>query len=246
MSQTRGMEHILFLNLGYPLEPLCRALRAGGAVSTVTESVAEWVHLSSIRPWSLCVIAAEGVEDVLPLPDLPERTALLLLSEDLVPLTVTTAYCAVWKGGTSASAVLRIARYRNLVVAEAPGELAVGDLIINTSDHAIWWRGTELILTPRQFSIIRLLATQPGRIFSRVEIWEHCWGLTDYPESNAVDAHLRRIRGRLPRDLAHCLITVYGVGYRLLPNSQLPHDEPVLPDELSQTPSQFLPMVQPS
>lgn len=237
------MEHILFLNVSYPLEPLCRALRAGGAVSTVTENVAEWVHLSAIRPWSLCVIAVETVGELPELAQLPERTALLVLSEEALPNVITYRFMSAWCGGVSASTVLRLAAFRSLVIADAPGEFAIGDLMINVSDRTMWWAGKELHLTPRQFAIVRLLASQPGRIFSRVEIWEHCWGLADYPESNAVDAHIRRIRRRLPPELGRSIRTAYGVGYRLLPYGKLTQHDAVLMDEVSESGRQALAMI---
>ncbi|MEZ0286523.1 MAG: winged helix-turn-helix domain-containing protein [Candidatus Paceibacterota bacterium] len=236
------MEHILFLNVSYPLEPLCRALRAGGVVSTVTESTQEWVHLSRIRPWSLCVIAVEAVDE---LPDptyIPDRIALLVLAEDIVPASLRAPFCACWIGGASASQVLRVARQRSLMVAESAHEISIGNLVLNSDEHSVWWKGEELLLTPRQFCVLRLLASQPGRIFTRIEIWEHCWGLSDYPESNAVDAHIRRIRRRVPRDLAACIHTAYGIGYRFLPYSggKLREEDPILVHDFPQSSGKVL------
>jgi hypothetical protein len=58
------MQTILILQLGYPLTPLCRALKAGGATCTVTDSVGEWQHLARIRPWSLLLVAAVVEDDL--------------------------------------------------------------------------------------------------------------------------------------------------------------------------------------
>jgi len=217
------MEHILFLNLQYPLEPLCRALRAGGVVSTVTESWQEWRHLAAIRPWSLCVVAAF---DLTELPEsplvLPEQTYLLLQERGKQP--IPQSFSGVWVDDITASTILRTARSGACYVSEPSGEVATGSLLLSPSDHSVWWSGKALDLTPRQFSILRLLAGQPGRVFSRLEVWEHCWGLIDYPESNAIDAHIRRIRRRVPAELSNCIEAVYGVGYRFLTHgSQITH-----------------------
>lgn len=233
------MEHILFFNQGYPLEPLCRALRAGGAACTVTENFAEWEHLSSIRPWSLRVLAVESIDQLPELGAEPREAALLTLAPDTVPGHVQYLFRKVWLGGVAATTLLRAATRGLLAVADA-GTVAAGPVLLSVRERTVWWEGVEVQLTPRQFALVQLLVTHPGRVFSRVEMWEACWGLSDYPQSNAIDAHVRRIRRKLPAGLARSIRTAYGVGYRFFPyqagsgTGELGEEEAVLPHHLAQ------------
>jgi DNA-binding response OmpR family regulator len=129
------------------------------------------------------------------------------------------------------------------MVADGGVDIAAGRLLVSRNEHGTWWEGRELDLTPRQFDILSLLASQPGRSFSRVEIWEHCWGLADFPQSNAIDAHVRRIRGKVPEGLRRCIKSAYGVGYRFLPYgwqvTNVTEEELVFPEEVAQAASQL-------
>jgi DNA-binding winged helix-turn-helix (wHTH) protein len=226
------MEHILFLNCGYPLEPLCRSLRAGGATSTVTEDYREWQHLKQIREWSLTVVATETIHTLPTGLRSDMDTALLVLdAED----QDKPGFNPVWRGTATASTVLRACRYGS----QNQGlEYTGSNVLMSVEDRTLWHGGLELLLTAKQLGIVRLLISQPGRIFSRMEIWEHCWGLADYPESNAVDAHIRRIRRKLPPQVGRSIITVYGLGYRFVPHQvelpQLGEQEPVLLEDGTQ------------
>lgn len=207
------MEHYLFITDGYPLEPICRSLRAAGIVSTVVENLAEWRHLLSIRTWHLVGIAGSGdfIKRALSLTTQHERcVALSDASEEVQEITHFTT-------PVQASQLIRWSQNAFFYVHET-AEMACGNLLLSLNERIAWWRGTELQLTPRQFSIVRLLASSPGRVYTRSELWEHGWGLSDYPESNAIDAHIRRIRRRVPRGLAQCIRSVYGVGYRFVPD----------------------------
>ena len=74
-------------------------------------------------------------------------------------------------------------------------------------------------LTPPQFAVFEDLASYPGRIRSRQALWESSGLDREYPESNAVDAMLCRIRKRLPQELASRLESVRGAGYRFASTS---------------------------
>jgi DNA-binding response OmpR family regulator len=79
--------------------------------------------------------------------------------------------------------------------------------------------GAEVHLRPKEFALLALLATHPGRVFSRVELVDRIWGATYAGGSRTVDVHIRWLRAKIeeePARPAH-VITVRGTGYRLDP-----------------------------
>ncbi len=80
--------------------------------------------------------------------------------------------------------------------------------------------GRLVPLTPREFDIVYLLCSQPGRVFPRAEIMSLIWGYSsDYGDYRTVDTHLKRARQKLREaGLTECAIeTVWGIGYRFVP-----------------------------
>ena len=73
--------------------------------------------------------------------------------------------------------------------------------------------GQGFPVTPRQFAILCYLIKEPGRLFSKAQIWDEVWGDFDYPVNNTIEVHIRRIRMKLPDP--SIIQTVAGIGYRL-------------------------------
>lgn len=96
----------------------------------------------------------------------------------------------------------------------APKE--IGDLTLDPIRRQVWWAGSEVRLSPREFGLLMFLAGQPGRVYGRAEIERHVWGEDLPPTSNVVDVHVANIRGKL-RDAGGfgVIRTVRGVGYAL-------------------------------
>lgn len=71
-------------------------------------------------------------------------------------------------------------------------------------------------LTPREFDILRLLASQPGKVFTRGELLETVWGLNAEAQTRTLDFHMRELRKKIEDDPSkpRFLRTVRGVGYR--------------------------------
>lgn len=89
-------------------------------------------------------------------------------------------------------------------------------LTIDTSRHRVYREGEEASLTSAQFAILRLLASYPGRVFSRGEIMEPVWG-TSYPgRSRAADVQIQNIRHAIEPDPKNprYILTVRGAGYK--------------------------------
>src|SRR5918992_952408 len=77
-------------------------------------------------------------------------------------------------------------------------------------------RGREVQLTFVEFELLRVLASSPGRVFSRRQLLERLRGDADYREPRTIDVHVRHLREKLERDPRQpaLILTVRGVGYR--------------------------------
>ncbi len=92
----------------------------------------------------------------------------------------------------------------------------VGDLEIEVETRRVRVGGREVALSPKEFALLELLSSRPGRVFSRDEITRHIWGKPLETESNVVDVHVANLRAKLRQAGAYgYLRTVRGVGYAL-------------------------------
>ncbi len=96
-------------------------------------------------------------------------------------------------------------------------EITVRDLTINKDNHKVMVGDEEIKLTPIEFDILYLLASNPGRVFSTDEIFEKVWNEKVYEANNTVMVHIRRLRGKMKEDTRQTKIitTVWGVGYKI-------------------------------
>ena len=101
---------------------------------------------------------------------------------------------------------------------EGPQEetLQIDCLRLDFSSYQAWLAGEELVLTPKEFEVLKLLVTSPGRAFSRDERLERIWGYEYYGDTRTVDVHIRHLRAKLGErpGLSERIETVRGVGYR--------------------------------
>ncbi|WP_287371370.1 response regulator transcription factor [Oceanithermus sp.] len=92
----------------------------------------------------------------------------------------------------------------------------VGELEIEVETRRVRAGGREVALSPKEFALLELLSSRPGRVFSRDEIARHIWGKPLETESNVVDVHVANLRAKLREAGAYgYLRTVRGVGYAL-------------------------------
>jgi DNA-binding response OmpR family regulator len=94
--------------------------------------------------------------------------------------------------------------------------IEAGDLTIDPGRRAVEVRGEAVQLTYVEFELLRTLAGQPGRVFSRRMLLEALWGGSDYREPRTIDVHVRHLREKLELDAREpeFILTVRGVGYR--------------------------------
>ncbi len=98
--------------------------------------------------------------------------------------------------------------------------IVIGNLVIDVARHVVRVDGAPLVLTPKEFDLLRALAEASGRVLSREFLLDRVWGYTAAREieSRTVDVHVRRVRVKL-RDEGRRILTVKGVGYRLDPEA---------------------------
>ena len=93
--------------------------------------------------------------------------------------------------------------------------LRVGALAIDLVDHVVHVDGVRLDLTPKEYSLLVLLARNAGRVVSRAEILSQVWEVLRDPGSNVIEVNVKNLRDKLGT-LAPAIETVRGAGYRLV------------------------------
>ena len=86
-----------------------------------------------------------------------------------------------------------------------------GELIINKENYIVNYKGDDIILARKEFELLSLLASKPGKVFLRNEILNQVWGTEVIVGDRTIDVHIRKIRQKLNLD---CITTVKGVGYK--------------------------------
>ena len=110
-------------------------------------------------------------------------------------------------------AVLR----RSQKEAALPGELSVGRLRFNFSRYEVHMGNAKLELTPKEYELLKMLATNLGKVFTREQLLEKVWGYEYFGDTRTVDVHVRHLRAKMAGDpeTADALETIRGFGYRL-------------------------------
>ncbi|TCK65140.1 two-component system alkaline phosphatase synthesis response regulator PhoP [Winogradskyella wandonensis] len=89
----------------------------------------------------------------------------------------------------------------------------VGDLIINREEYKISHKGKEIILPRKEFELLSLLTTKPGKVFKREEILDKVWGNEVVVGGRTIDVHIRKLREKIGDK---SFKTVKGVGYKFV------------------------------
>ena len=91
--------------------------------------------------------------------------------------------------------------------------LKIGSLIINRDEYKIELKGKEIILPRKEFELLSLLASKPGKVFKRDEILDTVWGSEVVVGSRTIDVHIRKLREKLGDN---SFKTIKGVGYKFV------------------------------
>ena len=99
--------------------------------------------------------------------------------------------------------------------------LCVGDMVVDTLRYRVWRAGRSLEIGTREFHLLRLLMSDPGRVFSREEILHRVWGDDAQVTNRNVDAYVKRLRRMLgAQERSNPIRTVRAVGYAFDENYQ--------------------------
>jgi DNA-binding response OmpR family regulator len=97
--------------------------------------------------------------------------------------------------------------------------LDYGDLHIDIGKRIVSRQHQEIELTQKEFDLLLLLTRHPKQVFSRNQLLERVWGISDYIDPGTVTVHMRRLREKIeadPSDPKH-ILTIWGVGYKFEP-----------------------------
>ena len=89
--------------------------------------------------------------------------------------------------------------------------IKLGSMIIDPEKFMVEINGKDVVLAKKEFELLYLLASTPGRVFLRNEILNQVWGSEVIVGDRTIDVHIRKIRQKLGID---CVTTVKGVGYK--------------------------------
>ena len=89
----------------------------------------------------------------------------------------------------------------------------VGDLTINSETYQVLHKGNELVLPRKEFELLSLLASKPGKVYKREEILDRVWGNEVVVGGRTIDVHIRKLREKIGND---SFKTIKGVGYKFI------------------------------
>ncbi len=111
-----------------------------------------------------------------------------------------------------------LARIKALLrrVSDSVSELSLEDLRVDLLSRRVFRADREILLTPKEFSLLEYMLRNKGRVLSRTQIIENIWGYNFDPNSNVVDVHIKFLREKVDSGSDRKLIhTVRGAGYIL-------------------------------
>jgi len=110
-----------------------------------------------------------------------------------------------------------VSRINAILRRNAPAEdvtenkLEIGDLVIDREAYLVYQRGNKVVLAKKEFELLYLLASKPGKVYTREVILKNIWEDSVVVTNRTIDVHIRKLREKLGDD---CVATVKGVGYK--------------------------------
>jgi len=118
-----------------------------------------------------------------------------------------------WEANEVTARIKRILRQKESIDSE--DIIKCGDLVIDLAKCEVSLSGKPIILTFKEYQLLKFLASNQGKVFTRESLLDKVWGWEYYGGDRTVDVHIRRLRGKI-EDPTHTFIeTVRNIGYRL-------------------------------
>ena len=96
------------------------------------------------------------------------------------------------------------------------GRVRVGALELDPVAREVWLDGEPVHLSKKEYGLLRTLASEPARVFTREELLQGVWGFKTVVPTRTLDSHASRLRKKLSRADNTFVVNVWGVGYRLV------------------------------
>ncbi|AFH61842.1 response regulator transcription factor [Paenibacillus caseinilyticus] len=214
--EIRDVIHVYLRNEGYSVLEAADGLEALDAVSSNS------VHLVIL---DVMMPRMDGIKTCIKIRE-TSKVPIIMLSakeEDMDKITglITGADDYMTKPFNPLELLARVkAQLRRQTFTEKePSDslIRIRDLMVDKAKHSVSMRGNEISLTPLEFSILELLASHPGQVFSANKIYESVWNEPSGYSDNTVMVHIRNLREKMedrPREPLY-IKTVWGVGYKL-------------------------------
>ena len=111
---------------------------------------------------------------------------------------------------------LLVSRIKALLRRTGTGEVQTekqtyGDLTIDEEKYLVYVKGNPVTLAKKEFELIQLLVSRPGKVFTRQEIFNKIWGMDVIVGDRTIDVHIRKIREKIGEDY---IKTIKGIGYK--------------------------------
>lgn len=105
-----------------------------------------------------------------------------------------------------------------------PNDICAGNIKIEVSKKRVTLNGERIDLTPKEFDLLFLLASHPGKTYTREQLLDLLWGYQYNGYEHTVNSHINRLRSKIENDLSNpnYILTSWGVGYRFNEIENLP------------------------
>ena len=217
------MQTILLVDAAEDLRPLASAIEDAGYSVAHSEMNRTLDGARNHSPAAIVFSLLErpdapAIRNLLRSPDMPAGVASLavLRSEQLPTFDFTTGFddFIIHPALTDEiiSRIKRVIWLRSGV--ESDNVLRAGDLHVDLANYKVFVAGRPVDLTYKEYELLRFLATNRDKVFTREALLNRVWGYDFYGGARTVDVHIRRLRSKI-EDRTHTFIeTVRNVGYR--------------------------------
>ena len=92
----------------------------------------------------------------------------------------------------------------------------IGSTVLEYDTFTVWTEGESILLPQKEFMLLYKMASYPGRIFTRQQLMDDVWGYHSESDTHTVEVHIGRLRERLKNNSDFKIVTIRGVGYKVV------------------------------